>query len=77
MVVCCIYCGRDTESKSEVCGRCYGERLPRCFVTAEECIRKPRKGWLDAAKSCIQPYHIEGDGPDFEAYHGESVRDDI
>lgn len=65
---CCIYCGRDTKAKDGICSRCRGGKGPYGKSHEEEIGRKART--ITEGKSSIEPCYDD-------AYHGDTVRDDL
>lgn len=63
-VVCCDLCGRDTRNKTRVCQLCGG----RWQDVIEFGTRHLLPEEWDARRDCP---------PAAEAYHGETVRDDL
>jgi hypothetical protein len=74
-VRCCILCGRDTKSRSQVCWNCTGGRVP--FATDEMRGRKTRRPGADADGGFEPAGDDKHDPSSIEEYHGESLRDDL
>ena len=77
-LVCCLFCGRDTRSKSGACNRCEGRKAfgrPNSHTAAIDNTKPPT-----VCQWCGREFRGEGETCDeckgVDSYHGSNYGDD-